>query len=208
MTYQLRYQHNRLELNFPEHGKPLYVDFQQSRYQLKNLSLRHELLAKAVGVKKNSLPKICDLTAGFGQDAYLLYCLGCEVQLVERSPVIAALLKDGLIRAGCSMDLYVGEAKDYLTQLLFKTQHFPDVIYMDPIFPEKNKTALSQKSARILRAIAGKDEDAESIFELALITAKKRVVVKRPLYAESISAAHKADILFKGKSIRFDVYLC
>jgi 16S rRNA (guanine1516-N2)-methyltransferase len=204
MNYALIYRNNRLELDFPELGKPLFVDFQQSRYQ-KIEHLRNELLAKAIGIKKNILPTICDLTAGWGSDAYLLYSLGCKIKCIERSPIIAELLKDGLMRAGCNINLYIGEAKDYLNQLLEK-KDFPDVIYFDPIFPEKNKSALSQKSARILRAIAGKDEDAKEVFELALQVAKTRVVVKRPLHAECISDI-KPDIVFRGKSIRFDVYL-
>ncbi len=210
MTYKLIYLNQHyLALDYPELGKPLYVDFQQPRYAVKN-HLKKELLAKAVGIKKNILPSICDITAGLGQDAYLLYSLGCDVKLVERSAIIAKLLQDGLRRANCSMDLYTGEAKDYLTNLFTsETKNLPDVVYFDPIFPDKNTSALSQKSARILRAIAGKDEDSAEVFELALKAAKKRVVVKRPLYAEQISGnSRKPDIIFKGKSIRFDVYLC
>lgn len=207
MTYKLIYLNNCLALDYPELGKPLFVDFEQPRYALKN-NLKKELLAKAVGIKKNIFPSICDITAGFGQDAYLLYSLGCEVKLVERSEIIAKLLQDGLLRANCNIALTIGEAKDYLNALL-KTKNLPDVIYFDPIFPDKNTSALSQKSARILRAIAGKDEDSAEVFELALKTAQKRVVVKRPIYAKTISDNHhKPDIIYKGKSIRFDVYLC
>jgi len=207
MTYKLIYLNHQLALDYPELGKPLTVDFQQSRYAVKN-NLKKELLAKAVGIKKNIFPSICDITAGFGQDAYLLYMLGCEVKLVERSEIIAKLLQDGLFRANCDMELFIGEAKDYLNDLL-KTKIQPDVIYFDPIFPDKNASALSQKSARILRAIAGKDEDSAEVFELALKAAKKRVVVKRGLYSNFISAKYdKPDIIYKGKCIRFDVYLC
>ncbi len=207
MTYKLIYLNNQLALDYPELGKPLIVDFQQRRYADKN-NLKKELLAKAVGIKKNIFPSICDITAGLGQDAYLLYSLGCDVKLVERSQIIAKLLQDGLLRASCTMELFIGEAKGFLNHLL-ETQNLPDVIYFDPIFPDKNTTALSQKSARILRAIAGKDEDSAEVFELALKIAKKRVVVKRPLYAENISTNYsKPDMIYKGKTIRFDVYLC
>ena len=206
MTYKLIYLDHHLVLDCPELGKPFYIDFQKIRYQAKNAALKNELLAKAVGIKKNILPNICDLTAGFGQDAYLLYSLGCKVNLVERSPIIAALLKEGLERAGCEMELYIGEAIDYLDNLN-KIKNFPDVIYFDPIFPQKTKSALAQKHARLLRAVVGDDADSTKVFEAALKSAKNRVVVKRPLHAQNISDKLMPDIIYKGKTIRFDVYL-
>jgi 16S rRNA (guanine1516-N2)-methyltransferase len=206
MTYTLIYRHNRLALDVPALGKPFYIEFDKRRYQGKNSDLKNELLAKAIGIKKNMLPEVCDLTAGFGQDAFLLYSLGCEVSLVERSPVIAALLKDGLARAGCEIELYIGEASEYLHHLR-QIKKFPEVIYFDPIFPQTSKTALSQKHARILRAVAGDDRDAIDVFEAALETAKHRIVVKRPLHAKNISDKHIPHIVYKGKIIRFDVYL-
>lgn len=44
-------------------------------------------------------PNVLDGTAGLGRDAFVLASLGCKVQMVERHPVVAALLDDGLKRA-------------------------------------------------------------------------------------------------------------
>lgn len=192
----LFYRHNRLELDLPEFGKPLFIDFE--KYPRQNA-----LLKKAVGAKKAL--RVFDLSAGLGRDAWFLYLQGCEVQLVERSPIIARLLEDALQRVNFPMKLYIGEAKDYLLQCI-KYKNYPDVIYFDPIFPEKTKTALAQKSARMLKAVVGQDEDSEEVFALALKAAKNRVVIKRPLQGNAISA-QLPDIVFKGKSVRFDVYL-
>lgn len=191
----LFYRNGRLELDLPEFGKPLFIDFE--KYPRQNV-----LLKKAVGKKP---ARICDLSAGLGKDAWFLYSQGYEVELVERSSIIAQLLEDGLQRANCTMKLFKGEAKDYLA-LLINNKNYPDVIYFDPIFPEKSKTALSQKSARILKAVVGTDEDSEEIFQLALKVATKRVVIKRPLHGKTISDKIP-DLVFKGKSVRFDVYL-
>jgi 16S rRNA (guanine1516-N2)-methyltransferase len=42
---------------------------------------------------------VIDGTAGLGKDAFVLAGLGCKVTLVERHPVVVALLADGLARA-------------------------------------------------------------------------------------------------------------
>src|SRR5690606_8938845 len=60
---------------------------------------RGQPLAKAVGLKGGENPRVLDATAGLGRDAFVLACLGSVVTLVERSPVVAALLEDGLLRA-------------------------------------------------------------------------------------------------------------
>lgn len=201
---KLVFEHNHLELQCDPkiYGKPLFIDFNQERYKVVS---RKELLLKAIGIKKDYLPSVVDLSAGLGSDAYLLYRAGCQLQLVERSPIIAALLEDGLKRAQCELAVYKGEAKDFLQQCI-KEKYHPDVIYFDPIFPEKNNTALARKSARLLRAIVGEDHDAAEVFALAMKVAKKRVVIKRPLQGCPINDV-KPDIVFKGKSIRFDVYI-
>ena len=82
----------------------------------------------------------------------------------------------------------------------------PDVIYLDPMYPERRKKALGCQQLRTLRSWVGDDPDAAQLLELALRCVRRRVVVKRPRLAESLSGA-KADIRFSGRSIRYDVYL-
>jgi 16S rRNA (guanine1516-N2)-methyltransferase len=155
-----------------------------------------------VGIKKAFVPSVVDLSAGLGADGYLLHQLGCPIVLVERSKLVYILLKHNLSFA--DIKIYNLDARDYLKKL--NSQRYPDVIYFDPIFPEKTKTALARKSARLLREVVGDDLDSQEVFELALKSAKKRVVVKRPLHAKNISLL-KPDIVYSGKTIRFDVYL-
>ena len=59
---------------------------------------RGEAVAKAVGVKGDYLPDVVDATAGLGRDAFVLASVGCHVRMLERNPVVAALLDDGLAR--------------------------------------------------------------------------------------------------------------
>jgi 16S rRNA (guanine1516-N2)-methyltransferase len=59
---------------------------------------------------------------------------------------------------------------------------------------------------RILRDIVGEDADAETLLEIAIKTARNKVVVKRPRLASSISK-EKPDFAITGKNMRFDIYL-
>jgi 16S rRNA (guanine1516-N2)-methyltransferase len=173
-----------------------------------------QAIAKAVGLKGGHAPlSVLDVTAGLGQDAFILASLGCRMHLLERSPIIAALLLDGLRRAAkdpglCwmieSMQVTICDARSFLRGL--PKTNIPEVIYIDPMFPERPKKALSKIEMRILKEVVGRDEDADFLLQEALLKAKKRVVVKRPIRA--IPLLNKApNFVVSGKSNRYDVYL-
>jgi 16S rRNA (guanine1516-N2)-methyltransferase len=192
--------------------KPVYVDFlsNAAQYRYQQGGGKNQLIARAVGIKGNFKPTIIDATVGLGGDALVLTNLGCKVQGIERSPIIAALLQDGLTRyqqhsPNIGFSLTVANAIDYFTVL--QPDQFPDVIYLDPMFPERQKSALVKKEMRLLRDLVGDDADATLLLTTALTRAKKRVVVKRPRLAERIIAEPEPDIVFKGASCRFDCYL-
>ena len=193
---------------------PIYVDFLhgKSAYRYAHGGGYGQLIAKAAGVKKNNKLKVLDATAGFGQDGFVLAGLGCYVKLIEKSPIIAALLADGLDRAkdvfatnNINMTLLQGDAIKYMQQLNSDDQ--PDVVYLDPMYPHSTKSALAKKELCIIRQIVGDDSNAEQLLAVALKIALKRVIVKRPRLAVHI-ANIKPDIVFSGKSCRFDVYVC
>lgn len=202
----------RLELRHTQEKlKPIYVDFLAGK-----LAHRHQygggrgqLIARAIGLKNKPTANVLDLTAGLGSDAFVLASLGCQVTMVERSPVICALLADGLERAQAApwfkqlkLCLVEADASDYLANITNK----PDVIYLDPMFPESKKTALVKKEMRMLKLLVGFDESAGKLVEMSLQVAKSRVVVKRALHAPTLSDL-KPDLQYKGKSSRFDAYL-
>ena len=181
---------------------PVFVDFEALAKRLKQ---GKDLLAKAVGVKGSYAPTVVDATAGLGQDAFILASYGCQVYMIERSPVIAALLQDGLERASemaqvSRLHLMIGDAKKVLRLLPYK----PEVIYLDPMYPESGKSAAKRKEMRLFRELVGDDLDIEELFEIALKTATKRVVLKRPLKAPKLG---KPNTIYQGSTIRFDVYL-
>lgn len=169
-------------------------------------------LARAVGIKPGKRPSILDATAGLGNDSFLLATLGCRVCMVERSPLLAALLQDGMKRAASDQELHEiiatklillqGDARMVLETLEEK----PDTIYMDPMYPHRRKSALNRQEMRLIRSIVGADEDAAELLELALLQARKRVVVKRPKGAPRINAQVPTHII-SMKNSRYDVYM-
>lgn len=169
-------------------------------------------LARAAGLKPGINPSILDATAGLGQDAFVLASLGCEVTLVERSPVIALLLQDGLDRARQDphtaaiverMHLIQADARHYLATL-GDTQR-PDVITLDPMYPHKDKSALAKKEMRLFQMLLGADDSGAEVLSIARKLAKSRVMVKRPLKAEFLGKqAPDADI--RSPNTRYDLY--
>lgn len=182
-----------------------------SIYRYQHGGGRQQLLARAVGLHKKKNLRICDVSAGLGRDAFVLATLGAQMTLIERSPIIAALLTDGWRRAqtvdwvrDLSWQFIQADSRGYLQNL--SAPELPQVIYFDPMFPERKKSALVKKEMRILRELVGDDVDAAELLNVALQTATERVVVKRPRLAESV-AGLAPSFLLTGQSSRFDIYL-
>ncbi len=192
--------------------KPLVVDFlSPSLIYRRQHSGKRQLLARAVGVGKQQGKgiSVLDATMGLGEDAFVLASLGCRVQGFERSPVVAALLQDGLRRLFASesfedlaLAVTPGDVRDYWQS----SSEPPDVVYLDPMFPPRQKTALVKKQMQWLQDLLQDEaDDAEELLQLGLKWATKRVVVKRPRLALPL-AGLKPDLVLSGRSVRFDVY--
>jgi len=196
-----------------EKSLPLYIDFSSKRmnYRRENISMRKETLIRALGLKSRTQPRIIDATAGLGRDSFLLASLGFKVQMIERSPIIHALVSDGIKRAWqnpttasivARMELIQSNAIIWLQQAAEK----PEIIYLDPMFPTRKKSALSKLDMRIFHDIVGDDPDADALLKTALACAAERVVVKRPRLAVEL-AGIKPDYSLSGSSSRFDIYI-
>jgi 16S rRNA (guanine1516-N2)-methyltransferase len=170
------------------------------------------MLARAVGLK-HTPPAVCDATAGLARDAFLLAVAGCAVTAIERSVVMAALVRDGLERAMADPDLapivrdrfrlIVGDARWIMAG--WPAPERPDVVYLDPMFPWRPKSALAKKEMRICRLVAGDDPDGGELLEVALSVARSRVVVKRPVHAPPLRP--DPSFAYKGRTVRYDIYL-
>ncbi len=192
----------------------IYVDFVLGtmRYRRKFGGGRNEAIAKAVGIKKFYYPTIVDATAGFGRDAFILAALGCEIRLYERHAVVAALLYDGLQRgyADSEIGIWLKQRMRLLhassIDTLITLSPEPDVVYLDPMYPHRQKSALVKKEMPILQTLVGNDKDSDNLLIPAMTIAKRRVVVKRPNYAPPL-AAISPQAMIKTKNHRFDIYL-
>ncbi|MCP3869237.1 MAG: class I SAM-dependent methyltransferase [Gammaproteobacteria bacterium] len=174
---------------------------------------RGQPLARAVGLRRGRLPGVLDATAGLGQDGFVLASLGCAVTLLERSPIAAALLSDGIDRAmkndeirtiAGRMELHCVDGSDYLRQL--SRDCLPDVVYLDPMYPHRHKSALVKKEMRLFRHLVGDDADSAELLETAVACARFRVVVKRPAGAERLSD-RPTNAQIQSTNTRYDIYI-
>lgn len=197
----------------PDAPGPVRVDFVEGAVAHRRLfgGGAGQMIAKAVGLQPGIRPTVVDATAGLGRDAFVLAQLGCQVTLIERNPLIAALLEDGLQRATNDaevativgrMRLLVGDAIALLDDWLSEP---PQVVYLDPMFPHRDKSALVKKEMRLFRPVVGDDDDAPALLEAAMALATHRVVVKRARKAPAI-AGPKPAFALEGNSSRFDIY--
>lgn len=198
----------KLSLWRPEgHETPLCVDFDSGQlgYRLGADRVRHERLVRAVGkISDNGV--LIDATAGLGRDAALLARAGWQVTMLERQPVLQALLADGLARSGELAGQMALVSEDSVAWL---SQHprVAEVVYLDPMFPERDKSAAIKKELLWLQWLCGADSAAAEawLLEAALTAARRRVVVKRPLRAPPL-AGHAPASSLTGKTVRFDIY--
>ena len=180
-------------------------------YRFRHGHGRGHPLVKAAGFKKDRIPGIVDATAGLGRDSFLLASVGANVVMLERSAEVHALLTDALARASAAspelaevvsrITLVHADAKEQLPKLR------PDVVIMDPMHPPRQNTALVKQEMRLLSGIVGSDEDAHELMQVALASARERVVLKWPLRAQPLLESPKPSHQFTGKTVRYEVFL-
>ncbi|MGE3961648.1 MAG: class I SAM-dependent methyltransferase [Dehalococcoidia bacterium] len=194
------------------------ADFLEGRMAARLRDAEHgeARLATALGLKKlraEGVPLVLDATAGLGRDAVLSAALGCDVIACERSPIVALLLRDALARAdngglreiAARVDVRDGDARTVLPAL----EEPPDVVLVDPMFPESGKAAKAQKEMQLLQRLLGPEEDArdaEDLLAVALEHVLHRVVVKRPPHAPPVGG-RKPTFAVEGRAARYDVYV-
>jgi len=194
--------------------RPFRVDFVSgpTGFRMRADRSHRQPLARACGLHLG-LRDILDATAGFGRDAFHLACLGCHVRAIERSPVVAAMFRDGLQRAAaCNskiivdaasrIRIVVADARDVLPELPESDR--PEVIYLDPMYSARRKMVAVTKEMRSCRELVGNDNDAAELLDEARRTARRRVVVKRHRTAPPL--ALDPDESRQGATVRYDVY--
>lgn len=186
-------------------------------HRLKYGGGKGQMIAKAVGLGKASNIKVLDATAGLGGDAFVLATLGCDVTLLERSPIVSVLLSSAINESLCDsenedgallaeiverMKLIEANSIDWLRA---QGEAVADVIYLDPMYPEREKSSQVKKEMQLFHNVVGSDMDDAELLEEALRKAKFRVVVKRPRKGVTVKGPAPS-LQLTGKSCRYDIY--
>lgn len=209
-------EENQVYLRLPSWSSRarLSIDFSTGKtgYRQARLGNSSELLRKATGIQSDRQYRLLDATAGMGTDSVMLAALGFQVTALERQPLLAMLLNDALCRARDEMD-----APEYLQNLEFiqgdatawlsQNNSVPyDLVYLDPMFPDRTKSAQVKKPMQLLQALLHEEaDDEQALLNAAMANAIYRVVVKRPMRAPFLGDL-KPSHQIKGSNIRFDIY--
>ena len=190
-------------------GMELRGDFTRMLPRLRQGRLQQELLVKASRIKGADAPTAVDCTAGLGEDSLLLAAAGFTVTLFERDETIAALLADALERAATEpqlapivarMHLVAGDSIEGLAALSVP----PDVVYLDPMFPARTKSAAVKKKFQLLHHLEQPCEEEDTLVAAALAAHPRKVVIKRPAKG-ALLAGVKPSYSVSGKAVRYDV---
>lgn len=225
--YHFYFDDTKFQFNFPsgleikKTGKGLILtngsifvtaDFRNELRRLKPNNLERELIIHATKIKNGRENHIVvDATAGLGEDSLLLAAAGFQVRMYEKDPVIAALLSDALERArkdpdlmeiASRMELFPEDSIPAMRNLPFR----PDVILLDPMFPERTKSAQVKKKFQLLHLLARPCEDEKELLAAAKAARPKKIVIKRPVKGPWLDD-EKPDAVYKGKAIRYDVLI-
>lgn len=193
-------------------GQVLKGDFTRMLPRLKNHNLSGELLVRAARIKNaDHVLTAIDATAGLGEDSLLLAAAGFQVRLYERNPVIYELLRDALKRAVedeqlgkivSKMQLVHGDSIEAMQHL----EEAVDVILLDPMFPERQKSALVKKKLQVIQQLEVPCADEKELMRSAVCAAPKKLIIKRPPKGPYL-AGIKPDYSIEGKAVRFDVFV-
>ncbi|WP_421952843.1 class I SAM-dependent methyltransferase [Pelagibacterium sp.] len=194
-------------------ASPIVIDFIGGAvgFRLRSGEGRGQPLPRACGMAKGALPSIVDATAGMGRDAFFLASLGAQVTLIERNPQVHAALDRAMTAARAHsedlasiiarMTLLRGDSRELLQTLA------PEVVLVDPMHPERTKSALVKKQMRDLREMVGADPDSHELMAAALAAATNRVVLKWPQRAAPIEGLRRPSHQISGKTTRYDVFV-
>lgn len=215
--FYMSFDQNQTVLHDTKNSSELVVDFTSGglAHRLQYGGGKGQTIAKAIGINSKNKPHILDATAGLGRDAIILANLGCKVSLVEQSPILAEMLKQAIESAKDNhlfqqatrhgFELHNANSSEFM-----KSKVIPDcdVVYLDPMYPEKKKSALVKKDMQMLQALIGhsSDDTTAELLASALSFAKQRVVVKRPKGANTLNGPAPTMSLHSKKT-RYDVYV-
>lgn len=209
--YHLQYIENKLSLTDTENTLSICVDFTSTDIQNRIDTHTAKLpLIKAIEGKNKGKLTLIDATAGLGTDSFCIAARGHQMIAIEQSAIVYSLLFDGLKRAhqdanlspiAKNITLKFGNASEIIPRL-----PKVEIIYLDPMFPDKSKSAKVKKNMQMLQIILGTSDTNSDLFQTAMTYSEKKVIVKRPKQSPFLGD-QKPNSQLIGKTNRFDVYI-
>lgn len=198
-------------------GMVVRADLTKMIPRLRAANLSRELVVRAArirGKQAGEQLRAVDATAGMGEDALLLAAAGFSVTLFERDPVMAALLRDSLARATevdelaeavSRMELREEDSIPAMRGMADSTScGAPDVVLLDPMFPQRHKSAAVKKKLQLIQRLEAPCADEDELLDAALVAHPRKVVIKRPAKGPWLAGV-KPSYSLEGKAIRYDV---
>lgn len=124
--------------------------------------------------------------------------------------------------AASRMSLVLADSRSVVTETLSTSLQAngprPAVVYLDPMFPHRKKSALVKKGMQMLQNLLEDNQDGNesdelarmeeecALFDAAMRLATRKVVVKRPVNGASIVKHVASTHAVVSKNGRFDVY--
>ena len=168
-------------------------------------------LVRACGIKgEESALSILEPFAGFAIDSLTMAAAGGQVRAIEWHPLIYHLAQDAISRSNIQVALELGDGVNALLDVGTKY----DVVYLDPMFESRGKSALPSLGAQVLRSLnqdfsvqSGSPTKAMVGIEEYLVAAldlAPRVVLKTALKQRVYG---KPNHSLRGRTVKFDVYV-
>lgn len=187
--------------------KPVHIDFSDAYYRHRGGT---EYLPKAF--KHMAGGSILDATAGWARDAWLLAYRGFHLTLCERHPALYLLLQQGIAHAqqiAITADVAARLQVEYeeSEQYIHRNGANFDAIYLDPMYPQREKSAKVKKDMQILHELMTPyPNNGDSLLLAARESGCPRIVVKRPQGAPFLANLTPHHSL-NAPNTRFDIYL-
>ena len=82
----------------------------------------------------------------------------------------------------------------------------PDVVVLDPMFPEKQKKNLVKKKFQLIQQLELPCSDGLELLQAAMAAHPKKIVIKRPVKGPCLGE-QKPSYSICGKNIRYDCFV-
>ena len=208
--FHIHYVKNKLTIIFTNPSLTFNINFScQNIMNRINIHRKKPNLIKSIeGNTKKLKLNILDMTAGFGYDAFTMAAYGHKVTAIESNIYIYLMLKDALIRCNSSplcriskrIKLFFGKSQSLCNNSIF------DIVYIDPMFLRKKKSAKVKKHTQILQKIVEPNQKNNiDIFNKALLLKPKKIIIKNPKKGYIIKPT-KVNSQIVGSRNRFDIY--